>query len=445
MGLQRAPFLSHVDNTFYYAYPSFVQRLQMLKHLIQGSDFLVLVIGEQGSGKTTLLNQLLASTDNKWRGCRIRAYSKTKSNNAPLLENLDKHHAFILSDEKPPIMMLDDAHKLTDIELQFLLQEALSPGSMDKLKRLVLFCEPSIQAIMVALTTPIAKETVVNKVYISRTNEAETAEYLLHRLSIAGFKGKNPFRSSHIKSIYRASGGLPGKINEEAHKFLVKKYSKSSNSHIVIRISNFLANRPFHLAIGGIVLFTLVLFLLFKGRTNSYFSSKELSEMVKKSQGLSAMQEFSTPGKRNDKSEQISIIVKEKEPELIPLGTDVQIKEINEGKKGVKMEERIVNGIYRESWILAQPSSYHTIQILGVRNEKSILNIVKQYQLWNRVSYFQTVYKGKKWFPLLYRVYSTKKEALSAVKELPEEIRKLTPWIRKMSSIHEDIKKNMKQ
>ena len=160
MGLQRAPFLSHIDNTFYYAYPSFAQRLQMLTHLIKGSDFLVLVIGEQDSGKTTLLNQFLASTDNKWRGCKIRAYSKTKSNNAPLFENLDNHPAFILSDENLPIVMLDDAHKLTDIELQFLLQEALAPGSMDKLKRLVLFCEPSIQAVMAALTTPIAEETV---------------------------------------------------------------------------------------------------------------------------------------------------------------------------------------------------------------------------------------------------------------------------------------------
>jgi len=443
LGLQRAPFLSHIDNTFYYAYPSFAQRLQMLTHLIKGSDFLVLVIGEQDSGKTTLLNQFLASTDNKWRGCKIRAYSKTKSNNAPLFENLDNHPAFILSDENLPIVMLDDAHKLTDIELQFLLQEALAPGSMDKLKRLVLFCEPSIQAVMAALTTPIAEETVVNKVYISSISEAETAEYMLHRLKIAGFKGKNPFRPSHIKSIYRASGGLPGKINEEAHKSLVQKYSRNSNSHIVMRISNFLATRPFHLAIGGIILLTLVLFLLFNGRTNSYFSSQDLSEMVKKPQELSTMQEFSVPGKSNNKSEQVSIIVKEKEPELIPLSTDVPIKEFNEDKKGVKTEERILNGIHGESWILAQPSSYYTIQILGVGNEKSILNFVKQYRLWNKVSYFQTVYKGKKWFPLFYRVYSTKKEALSAVKELPEDIHKLTPWIRSISSVQAEIKENI--
>ena len=138
----------------------------------------------------------------------------------------------------------------------------------------------------------------------------------------------------------------------------------------------------------------------------------------------------------------------ELERRLKALEEKVETSEAEKVKGSVKVSEKaekIVSGIYKESWILAQPSSYHTIQILGVRNGKSILNIVKQYQLWNRVSYFQTVYKGKKWFPLLYGVYSTKKEALSAVKELPEEIRKLTPWIRPISSLQAEIKENIKR
>jgi len=450
LGLQRAPFLPHVDNTFYYAFPPFAQRLQMLKSLIQGRDFLVLVIGDQGSGKTTLLNQFLASTDSKWRGCKIRAYSKTKSNNAPLLENLDKHPAFILSDEKPPIVILDDAHKLTGIELQFFLQEALAPGSMNKLKRLVLFCEPSIQAIMAALTTPIAEETVVNKVYMPQIREEEIADYLHHRLNVAGLTRKNPFRASDIKAIYNASGGLPGGINEEAHKFLSQKYPQSSPSHIALRIIDLFKNRPFHLTIGGLILVSLVISILFQNRISSYFTPKELPESVAKIQTPSTTPIFSVSTKGDDKSSQELPKIEENinKPKQVSLEEKVETSEEEKVKKSVKVSEKaekIVSGIYKESWILAQPSSYHTIQILGVRNEKSILNFVKQYKLWNKVSYFQTVYKDKKWFPLFYGVYSTKKEALSAVKELPEEIRKLSPWVRKMSSIHKEIKKNMTQ
>ena len=122
LGLKRAPFSSQVDNIFYYAFPSFEQRLQVLKQLVQGRDFLILVIGEKGSGKTTLLNQFLTSADDNWSTCRIRAHSKTITDNAQFLENLNGRPSFISSDKQSPIVMIDDAHELTMIELQYLLR-----------------------------------------------------------------------------------------------------------------------------------------------------------------------------------------------------------------------------------------------------------------------------------------------------------------------------------
>ena len=54
LGLKRDPFAPEPDAKFYYPFDSFEQRLQVLNHLVQGMDLLVLVIGESGSGKTTL-------------------------------------------------------------------------------------------------------------------------------------------------------------------------------------------------------------------------------------------------------------------------------------------------------------------------------------------------------------------------------------------------------
>ncbi len=468
LGLKRAPFSPQVDKEFYHAFPSFVQRLQVLKQLVQGSDFLILVIGEQGSGKTTLLNQFIASADDNWRTCRIRPHSKTDTGSAPFLENLNGRPAFILSDKQPPIVMIDDAHELTGIELKYLLQETRSPGSERKPKRLVLFCEPRIKTALNTLTESMTKEIVINKIYMSPINEAEAAVYLLHRLDIAGFTGKNPFRPSDIRAICRASDGLPGLINEKAHKLLLRKFYKKKVVRDSFRISSLFRIRTFGLVTSGIVVLCLAIFLLFQNRS----TPKPVSEKFPKpgakiqiednrrktAERPSAVHEVPIPDKSVEKSVQAPVTPKEtvKKPEPISLtkaravkkesgisssGLKEKVKE--NGKKtlsAVIMEK----GIYRESWILAQKPSHYTIQILGVRDEKSVLKFVEKHRLWNQAAYFKTDYKGKNWFSLLYGIYLTKKEALSAKEKLPEEIRKSSPWIRKISSVHDAIKKNKK-
>jgi len=468
LGLKRAPFSPQVDKEFYHVFPSVVQRLQVLKQLVQGSDFLILVIGEQGSGKTTLMNQFIASADDNWRTCKIRAHSKTDTGSAPFLENLNGRPAFILSDKQPPIVMIDDAHELTGIELQYLLQETRSPGSERKPKRLVLFCEPRIKTALNTLTESMTKEIVINKIYMSPINEAEAAEYLLHRLNIAGFTGKNPFRLSDIRAICRASDGLPGLINEKAHKLLLRKFYKKKVVRDSFRISSLFRIRTFGLVTSGIVVLCLAIFLLFQNRSTPKLVSEKFPKpgakiqiednRRKTAERPSAVHEVSIPDKSVEKSVQAPVTPKEtvKKPEPISLtkaravkkesgisssGPKEKVKE--NGKKtlsAVIMEK----GIYRESWILAQKPSHYTIQILGVRNEKSVLKFVEKHRLWNQAAYFKTDYKGKNWFALLYGIYSTRKEALSAKEKLPEEIRKSSPWIREISSVHDAIKKNKK-
>lgn len=110
-------------------------------------------------------------------------------------------------------------------------------------------------------------------------------------------------------------------------------------------------------------------------------------------------------------------------------------------KPVVAKKETKKNTIYRESWLLDQDSSYYTLQVLGVRNEESLLDFIKRHQLLQikNVAYYKTAYKGKRWYPLLYGVYPTKSEAADAVKELPDKVQKSIPWIRKMSAVQKEV------
>ena len=169
----------------------------------------------------------------------------------------------------------------------------------------------------------------------------------------------------------------------------------------------------------------------------------------------SAVQVIETPDKRVEKSVQApsTPIETVKNLEPISLTNARAVKKESSISSSVPKEKGKESGkktlssvivekeIYRESWILAQEPSHYTIQILGVRDEKAVLKFVGKHRLWNRAAYFQSDYKGKNWFSLLYGIYSTRKDALSAKENLPEEIRKSSPWIRKMSSVHNAINK----
>ena len=418
-----------------------------------------------------MLNQFLISAKGNWRTCRIRAHSTTLSGSPPSLDNLNEHPAFILPDDELPIVMFDDAHELTGVELQYLLKDALAPGGSRKLKRLILFCEPSINATMASLSAPFTRETVINKVHMSPLSETETYDYLFHRLKIAGLTGKNPFKSSDIKSIHKSAYGLPGSINEKAHTLLLNRLSGEKPAS---RSIPGIFKKSFLIIAGFIVVLSLVMVLFFFKEKNSNIPSADipgpgtrvLNNMRKTAKKPPAPPVAAAPvASLNDKgSEKAAESLEKPENKLSKVDPLVSLKskaqagksKVQAGKKKIKSSDLIQNkekqektvskkakkakGIHRESWLLAQNPSHYTIQLVGLQNEKSINKFVRKYNLFNQVAYYKTLYHNKDWYPLLYGVYPTRKEASSAMKKLPQEFRKFSPWIRSFSSIQQIIK-----
>ncbi len=103
--------------------------------------------------------------------------------------------------------------------------------------------------------------------------------------------------------------------------------------------------------------------------------------------------------------------------------------------------------IHREKWLLSQEASYYTIQLMGARKEALLFNFVERNQLLeqNEIAFYQTTFKEKPWFQLLYGVYATKKDAQSAADNLPPKIRKSSPWIRRLSAVQKAIRRKAAQ
>jgi len=98
--------------------------------------------------------------------------------------------------------------------------------------------------------------------------------------------------------------------------------------------------------------------------------------------------------------------------------------------------------VYGEEWLLLQPSTHFTIQILGVRSEEALIKFAEDYQFEGQFAYYKTRFQKADWYPLLYGVYPNIEEAATTLKELPPQVQKSSPWIRRLSTVHLAIREN---
>lgn len=483
LGLNREPFSADPELSFLYEYQSFAQRLVMLGSLVQGRETIILVIGEQGAGKTTLLKRYLTSSTAGWKTSRIRIHPLAEKIQPELFKELDSYPAYVLKESSHPIVIIDDAHALSEQQLQFLLQNAMSGDSSQKVKRFVLFGEPGLHETVLELAGSLPHEVAISKIFLPPLTREETAAYLNYRLAVAGYVGKSVFPTSAVKQIQRSSQGLPGRINELAETWLKNKYSGDwQRFGFLQRIMD--QPRTLGWAAAGCALVAIVFAGLYYYLAVSESQPKRqgyqatiIRKKITSASHLGQMPSDDLKTKALTKKTQDSLLsesVEEKElqpdiaseaqkivisqkpsppPAMLSLAESQSkveptleqkdIKEISTQEPGPEEKEIETGKIHREKWLLTQNSAYYTIQILGVRNEKRLLNFVEENipSRQQEIAYYQTSYKGKDWYPLLYGIYTTKAEATTAMKELPSTVQKASPWIRQMSSVQRAIQR----
>ncbi len=448
------PFGPEPDERFYYAFEAFEQRLAILRRLLQGADALIVVIGEAGSGKTTMLQRILATTDKPWKPVRVQTAASMAVSRLARLKKSGNPAAFLLQDPGATVILMDDAHLLSRKELRKLVRNTLATDPARKYKRMVLFGEPRISENFDAVSDDLTDETAMNRIYLPTITKQEAAAYIRHRLAVAGFNGKNPLTATMLKTIYRNTAGVPGRINEAASRWWAKKGAPGNlaqgNSrrkrHRLLRIVGWTA------AIAAAVIFAGFLWL--SGEIGRSADSKPSTrrQMVRVK-----IQNADRQLQRRADIASISPGAKPRPARLQPAepaaaGNAQQRSAPDSGLTkpppvASTAPEQPVMGrpgqIRREQWLLAQKPSDYTIQILGVRSERSLLAFVNEHQL-NRsghAAYYRSRFKGRVWFPLVYGSYPSVDEARGAIAGLPTQIRSMSPWIRKMSIIHSEIQK----
>ncbi len=86
-------------------------------------------------------------------------------------------------------------------------------------------------------------------------------------------------------------------------------------------------------------------------------------------------------------------------------------------------------------WLSKQNPARYTIQLASSRNKQSIQKLFNKSNLKGKGGYYQYSRNGIDRYALIYGTFSTVAEAKTAMSQLPEELRKKTPWVRKIKTL----------
>ena len=230
---------------FYLSTPALGPRLDLIKHLIDDSQLLLYVIGERGSGKSALLDELLAMARDGWRVARVQANAMldplallrdlTQALNPgvrgqdrdALLAALEDLLAASTDTRFVPVVLVDDAHELSEEALKLLFSLAIPPrgGSPAASReahrfRIVLFCEPEIDTVLRARGLAAVSPPVAHVVDLPPFTVEDTRAYLAERLSRVGLGALLPLDTGVADRIHQDARGLPGAIDAVARETL---------------------------------------------------------------------------------------------------------------------------------------------------------------------------------------------------------------------------------
>ncbi len=240
-GLRQDPSAAERPAPFFYPGATREQRLNLLLHLVPLGEVL-LITGVAGVGKTALLEQFLARRRESWRLCRLDASGGIDSNQ--LLQQLVQAFApeaqgeldrtamerllisqlqLLHRSAQQPMLLIDNAEQLSESGLRALSKLITDEAAEEKRFGVVLFSEPAIAEKLGDPALQRLRRRIKHTFELPLLSEEETQQYLEQQMQAAGLQGKSPFTAAVNRAIFRASKGLPLKINELAQAVLQNK------------------------------------------------------------------------------------------------------------------------------------------------------------------------------------------------------------------------------
>src|SRR5450830_1970610 len=231
-GLAEEPFSIAPDPRYLYMSQRHQEALAHLLYGVNAGGGFVLLTGEVGAGKTTVCRCLLEQIP---ESCDVAYIFNPKLTVEELLSTIcaefgitcppgntsvkvyiDCINAYLLDAHargRHTVLIIDEAQNLSaDVLEQLRLLTNLETNER-KLLQIVLIGQPELRAMLARPELEQLAQRVIARFHLDALTDAESTQYIGHRLAVAGHTGPLPFDRQALQRIHRLAHGVPRRIN----------------------------------------------------------------------------------------------------------------------------------------------------------------------------------------------------------------------------------------
>ncbi|NCF72691.1 MAG: AAA family ATPase [Gammaproteobacteria bacterium] len=246
-GLHEKPFSITPDPRYLFMSERHGEALAHLVYGVTESGGFVQLTGEVGTGKTTLVRSLLLNRmpDNADVAVvlnpQITAHEfllticeelgvdvpEQKDSIKALTDALNHHLLSAHADGRRTILVVDEAQNLAPAVLEQVRLLTNLETAKQKLLQIILIGQPELRELLGRNDLRQLAQRITGRYHLEPLTREETAQYVEHRLRVAGALGE-VIDSSAKKEVFRLSQGVPRLINVICDRALLGAYSQES-------------------------------------------------------------------------------------------------------------------------------------------------------------------------------------------------------------------------
>ena len=248
-GLKQKPFSIAPDPRYLFMSERHREALAHLLYGVQGGGGFVLLTGEIGAGKTTvcrcfleqiparcnvayIFNPKLSALELLTTVCHefgIKFPPLTAAGTPPTVKDyVDGLNEYLLRTHavgQNNVLIIDEAQNLSSDVLEQLRLLTNLETSERKLLQIVLIGQPELRGMLARPELEQLAQRVIARYHLDALSEKETAQYISHRLAVAGLKAALPFDAAALRRIHQLTRGVPRRINLLCDRALLGAYA----------------------------------------------------------------------------------------------------------------------------------------------------------------------------------------------------------------------------
>ena len=246
-GLSQPPFSIAPDPRYLFMSERHQEALAHLLYGIESGGGFVLLTGEIGAGKTTVCRRFLEHLPEYARVAYVFNPQMTVGDllqticqefgvavpwkgagPATIKAHIDALNAHLLASHAQglhSVLIIDEAQSLSGEVLEQLRLLTNLETNERKLLQIVLIGQPELRDMLARPELEQLAQRVIARFHLGALSEAETRQYVAHRMGVAGWQGPLPFTPGALGQVHRLTGGVPRRINLLCDRALLGAYA----------------------------------------------------------------------------------------------------------------------------------------------------------------------------------------------------------------------------